>query len=203
MKLLLASNNEKKRAELLRILAGFGLEPVTPREAGIALDPDENGDTFAANARSKALAFSAATALPVLADDSGLEVDALGGAPGVRSARFAGAHGDDAANRRKLLEALATTPAERRGGRFVCALCLAQDRRILAEVESDCRGRMLTAERGAGGFGYDPLFLHEPSGRTFAELDATEKDAVSHRGRALRALVPHLPHLAAAKGRSS
>ncbi len=194
MRILIASNNEKKRAELLRFV-GTALEPITPAEAGIALDPDETGATFAENARIKALAFSTVTPLPVLADDSGLEVDALRGAPGIRSARFAGRHGDDAANRRKLLAELADLPPERRGARFVCALCLARGGRVIAEVLGECRGRITHVERGTHGFGYDSLFFHEPSAMTFAEMNEARKSAISHRAMAILALRPHLESL--------
>jgi XTP/dITP diphosphohydrolase len=192
MKIFLASNNAKKRKELERILAALSLVVATPRDLGIDLEPDECGDTFAANAKIKALAFASHTDLPILADDSGLEVDALDGAPGVRSARYSGDAATDESNRAKLLRELAAVPAERRTARFVCALALCRGGEIVAEVEGRCEGRILTGARGDGGFGYDPLFLHEPSGRTFAELDAAVKDTVSHRGVALRRLAPHL-----------
>lgn len=202
MKLLLASNNAKKRAELVRILGGHGIEVVVPADLGLALDPVEDGATFAENARKKALAFAAATPLPVLADDSGLAVDALDGAPGVRSARFAGEPSDDARNRRLLLERLADVPDAKRSARFVCALALAQDGRVLAEASGACEGRILSAERGHGGFGYDPLFLDPGSGLTFAELDSSRKDALSHRGRALTQLVESLRRLGWIEGRA-
>ncbi|MBL8765966.1 MAG: RdgB/HAM1 family non-canonical purine NTP pyrophosphatase [Planctomycetes bacterium] len=202
MKLLLASNNAKKRAELVRILGGHGIEVVVPADLGLALDPVEDGATFAENARKKALAFAAATPLPVLADDSGLAVDALDGAPGVRSARFAGEPSDDARNRRLLLERLADVPDAKRSARFVCALALAQEGKVLAEASGACEGRILSAERGHGGFGYDPLFLDPGSGLTFAELDSSRKDALSHRGRALTHLVESLRRLGWIEGRA-
>lgn len=192
MRLLLASNNAKKRHELERLLAGSRLEVVTPAEAGLDLEPVEDGATFTANARIKALAFAAAFDGPVLADDSGLVVDALDGRPGVHSARFAGADADDAANRTRLLRELEGVPTETRTARFVCHVALARGDEILAEETGTCEGRVLEAERGAGGFGYDPLFLDVATGRSFAELAAAEKDALSHRGRALTALTPRL-----------
>lgn len=195
MKILLASNNAKKRKELERILDALRLSVVTPRDLGLDLVPDENGATFAENAEIKARAFAKLSDLPVLADDSGLMVDALGGAPGVYSARFAGEHATDADNRKKLLEELKTTPESQRTARFVCSLALIHRGESLAAVEDYCEGRILSAEHGTGGFGYDPLFLYEPSGKTFAELADAEKDAVSHRGRALRQLKPHLEKL--------
>lgn len=191
MKILLASNNAKKRGELTRILEGTA-QVCTPADLGLALEPVEDGDTFAENARKKALAFSALTDLPVLADDSGLCVRALGGAPGVHSARYSGDSATDADNRVKLLHALADVPTASRGAWFACALCLARDGRVLFEAEGRCEGRILEEERGGGGFGYDPLFFHEPTGGTFAELDASRKDQFSHRGVALVQLKSHL-----------
>lgn len=195
MKILLASNNAKKRKELERILAASHLFVVTPRDLGLDLVPEENGRTFAENALIKARAFSEATDLPVLADDSGLIVDALDGAPGVHSARFAGPNASDADNRAKLLTALSGVPVARRTARFICSLALVRRGELLASVEDTCEGRILETERGTGGFGYDPLFLHEASGQTFADLADDKKDAVSHRGRALRRLETHLEKL--------
>lgn len=195
MKLLLASNNAKKRAELARILADASIgvaEIVVPRDLGLTLEPVEDGVTFAENARKKALAFAAVTDLPVLADDSGLCVDALDGRPGVRSARYAGEAATDADNRARLLADLAEIAADDRGAHFACAICLARGGEVLFEAEGRCEGRILGEERGDGGFGYDPLFLHPASGRTFAELDAPTKDAISHRGAALARLKNHL-----------
>lgn len=191
MRVLLASNNAKKRAEIERIL-GSSVTAVVPADLGLTLEPEETGATFEQNSALKALAFAAATDLPVLADDSGLEVDALGGQPGVHSARFAGAGASDAANRGRLLAELAGVPAERRTARFTCVLTLARRGEVLAQVRGECAGRILARERGTSGFGYDPLFLHEPSGLTFAELAAAEKDAISHRGVALRRLAAAL-----------
>ncbi len=195
MKLLLASNNAKKRAELQRILGQDGVDVVVPADLGLALEPVEDGATFAENARKKAFAFARVTDLPVLADDSGLAVDALDGAPGVHSARFAGTPTDDAKNRRLLLARLDGVPDARRTARFVCALALVQGETLLAEATGTCEGRILASERGHGGFGYDPLFLDPGSGKTFAELDAASKDTLSHRGRALAALAARLHHL--------
>ncbi|MBK6941443.1 MAG: RdgB/HAM1 family non-canonical purine NTP pyrophosphatase [Planctomycetes bacterium] len=202
MRLLLASNNAKKRAELVRILGRHGVLVVVPAEVGLAIDPVEDGMTFADNARKKALAFAAVTDLPVLADDSGLAVDALDGAPGVHSARFAGEPTDDARNRRLLLERMAGVPEGRRSARFVCALALARGDTVLAETSGACEGRILAAERGSGGFGYDPLFLDPGSGLTFAELDSSRKDALSHRGRALTHMVESLRRLGWIEGRA-
>ena len=208
MELLLASNNAKKLLELERLLGPRGIRVRTPRELEPPLpEVDEDRDSFRGNAAKKALSAAAASGLVSLADDSGLCVDALYGAPGVRSARFAGVHGDDAANNALLLERLAGLPPERRGARFVCALALAlpgagerADPGLALEVERETRGRILAAPRGAGGFGYDPLFQFTEegfpeTGACFAELDAEAKGRVSHRGRALRELARRLPEV--------
>jgi XTP/dITP diphosphohydrolase len=201
LKLLLASNNEKKLAELQRILAGLRIQFVLPREAGGLPEVLEDAPSFAGNAAKKASSAARATGLWALADDSGLLVDALDGAPGVLSARFAGAHGDDAANNALLLEKLRGVPPERRDARFVCALALARpDGSIALRVQGTARGRILESPRGTHDFGYDPLFLFtEPgfaqSGHGFAELEPREKAEVSHRGRALAELARALPGL--------
>lgn len=201
MKILLASHNEKKLHELRLQLAGLDVALVTPREVKGLPGVVEDQPTFRGNAASKAMSAARHSGTWSLADDSGLEVDALGGAPGVHSARFAGRHGDDAANNALLLERMRDVPDDRRGARFVCALALARpDGSIALEVEGAARGRILREPRGARDFGYDPLFLFdEPgfaeSGRGFAELDPFEKARVSHRGRAVRELVRHLAEL--------
>lgn len=198
-RLLLASDNAKKRAELLGLLAGLPLELVLPREIGGLPEVSEDQDSFAGNAAKKARSAATARGLWSLADDSGLEVEALHGAPGVLSARFAGRHGDDAANNAKLLEVLRGLPAQRRGARFVCALALARpDGTLALEVEGTSLGRILEAPRGSRDFGYDPLFLFcepgfEETGLGFAELTPERKARVSHRGRAMRALLERLP----------
>ena len=202
--LLVASRNRKKLQELEALLAPLGVRVLSADDVPDLPEVVEDGETFAANASKKAVSAARAAGRLALADDSGLCVDALGGAPGVRSARFAGAHGDDAANNALLLERLAGLPPERRGARFVCALALARpDGALLARIEGEARGRILDAPRGGGGFGYDPLFLFDEqgsplAGRAFAELGPDEKGRVSHRGRALRALADRLPELLAA-----
>lgn len=199
MKLLLASNNAKKLAELQRILGALAITFLLPEDAGGIPDVVEDAPSFAGNAAKKAGSAARATGLWALADDSGLLVDALDGAPGVLSARFAGAHGDDAANNALLLERLAGVPPERRGAKFVCALALARpDGSLALQVQGTARGRILEQPRGTRDFGYDPLFLFsEPgfaqSGRGFAELEPQEKAEVSHRGRALREFARRLP----------
>jgi XTP/dITP diphosphohydrolase len=202
MKLLLASNNKKKHGELTRMLAPLGVEVVLPRDIGGIPDVVEDAPTFRGNAAKKARSAALASGLWSLADDSGLEVEHLGGAPGVKSARFAGVHGDDAANNAYLLELLSDVPDEKRSARFVCALALARpDGEIALEVVGAAHGRMLREPRGDGDFGYDPLFLFtEPgfaqTGRGFAELAHDEKAAISHRGRALRELVERMRSIA-------
>lgn len=194
VEILLASGNPKKLRELHAALEGSGVRLLAPADVGGLPELSEDAPSFAGNAAKKAISAARATGRWALADDSGLEVDALGGEPGVRSARYAGEPADDAANNAKLLAALAGLPDELRGARFVCALALAApEGRLVLEVEGEARGRILHAPRGDGDFGYDPLFLfteegYPQCGRAFAELSPAEKSAVSHRGRALRAL---------------
>jgi XTP/dITP diphosphohydrolase len=207
VKILLASSNLKKLRELSAQLRDVDVQIVTPQEVGGIPDVVEDGSTFRANAQKKAIAAARHVGVWSLADDSGLEVDALGGAPGIHSARFAGTHGDDAANNALLLERLRGVPDELRTARFVCALALARpDGSVALEVEGVTRGRILHSPRGKHDFGYDPLFsFDEPgfaeSGRGFAELELEEKARVSHRGRALRALAARLPLVMPASGR--
>ena len=200
-----ASNNAGKLKELRRILERMGHEVKSLRELGIDLDPEETGATFAENARIKAEAFCRASGLPTVADDSGLCVDALDGAPGVYSARYAGHHGDDAANNQKLLRELQHVPAGQRAARFVSAVCFMLPGGRALTVEGVCPGTVAFAETGRNGFGYDPLFVPDfvglPSGavtpnltrRSYAELADAEKDAISHRGRAMEKLEAELP----------
>lgn len=202
--LLLASGNREKLGELERLLAPLGIELRSPADVGGLPEVEEDAPTFAGNAEKKARSAALATGLWALADDSGLCVDHLAGAPGVRSARFAGAHGDDAANNAKLLAELRGVPAERRGARFACAIALARpDGTIECTLEGEAHGRILAEPRGQGGFGYDPLFLftepgHAATGKGFAELSGAEKGAVSHRGRALARLIEALSRIGAA-----
>jgi XTP/dITP diphosphohydrolase len=201
LEILLATGNPKKIAELRGMLEPLGFDALGQDDVGGLPEVVEDKPTFAGNARKKAVSAARATGKWSLADDSGLEVDHLGGAPGVHSARFAGPHGDDAANNEKLIGLLAGIPEERRGARFVCALALAApDGGVVAEIEGTAHGQILEGPRGDGDFGYDPLFLfteagHAATGRGFAELSAEEKRAVSHRGRALRELAKSLPEL--------
>ncbi len=183
MKLVVASGNPGKRREIASILEGLGFELV---DGEPAVEVNEDADTFAGNARKKALAAARSCGCAAIADDSGLCVDALGDAPGVRSARFAGEGASDAENNARLLAEL--EGGTNRRARFVCAVCLAYpDGRVL-EASGEVEGQILEAPRGEEGFGYDPLFYCPELGKTFAEASPEEKARVSHRGRALRRL---------------
>ncbi len=190
MKLLVATRNDGKLREIRGLLDSDGITVVGLAEIDAGPPVAEDSDTFLGNARKKAHALSLATGLPVLADDSGLAVEALGGAPGVRSARFAGAEATDEENNRKLLRELAGVPPERRSAAFVCAMVLALPEGGERFAEGRLEGRILDAPRGAHGFGYDPLFLLEDLGLTLAEVDLSVKNRLSHRAQALNALRP-------------
>ena len=187
VKLLFATRNRGKIRELEALVAPLGFTVVSLADYDVP-SVEEDAPTFAGNAEKKARAALAATGVATLADDSGLEVDALGGAPGVRSARFSGDH-DDAANNAALLAALAGVPDAQRTARFRCVLALVDSAAPPRFAEGICTGRIAHAPRGENGFGYDPLFVVDGmDGRTMAELAPGEKNAISHRGRALRAL---------------
>ena len=189
MKFILATGNEGKIKEMRGVLSEYGLSVLSQKEAGITLEPEETGTTFYENARIKAETICRASGLPSIADDSGLMVDALGGQPGVYSKRYGGLD-DDAERNAFLLKNLADT--EQRSARFVCSIvCCFPDGGEVSAV-GECPGSILTAPRGDGGFGYDPVFLVDGTGRSMAELTSEEKNSVSHRGRALRAFVPKL-----------
>lgn len=190
MKLIIATNNAHKAQEIRQILADSFSALDTLREAGLAIEVVEDGATFAENAVKKAEQVLAAAPGydAALSDDSGLAVDALGGAPGVYSARYAGPQHDDADNNRKLMADMAGVPDGQRGCRFVCAVALARRGRPTVTAEGACEGVLLRAPRGENGFGYDPYFYYPPAGRTFAELTGEAKNAVSHRRRALESL---------------
>lgn len=186
-RIVLATRNRGKLAELRRILGDLDVELVPADELGLE-DVEETGTTFEDNALLKARAAADESGLPAMADDSGLVVDALGGAPGVRSARYAGTHGDDEANNEKLLRELADVPDDERSARFVCAAALvAPDGREWVR-HGTMEGRIIRGPRGDGGFGYDPLFVSEGDTRTNAELPPEVKDARSHRGAAFSAM---------------
>ena len=183
-RLLIATKNAHKTAEIRAILGdGWDVSDLNAHPEIAA--PEETGATFAENAEIKALAASQLCAGLVLADDSGLEVDALGGAPGVRSARYAGEHAADADNRTKLLQALTTVRGKARTARFRCALALASDGTVRATFDGAVEGVIINAERGDGGFGYDALFVPAGHCETFAQLPGAVKNQLSHRARAL------------------
>ena len=193
MQVVLATSNPGKQRELQSLLAPLGYEVLLQSSLGIAA-PEETGSTFEANALLKARHAARAAALPALADDSGLEVDALGGRPGVYSARYAGAGASDAANNERLLAELEGLPPERRGARYRCVLAFvrgAEDPEPLL-VSGAWDGRIGDSPRGSGGFGYDPLFIPAGLACTAAELPAAEKNRLSHRGKALQALLARL-----------
>ncbi|MFC0548052.1 RdgB/HAM1 family non-canonical purine NTP pyrophosphatase [Kutzneria chonburiensis] len=194
-KLLLATRNAKKLVELDRIMVAadvhgvevIGLDAVAPFPEAPETAPD-----FEGNALAKARDAVAATGLPAVADDSGLTVDALNGMPGVLSARWSGRHGDDLANLQLVLAQLGDVPDDRRGAAFVSAAALVLPDGTEVVVRGEWRGALIRESRGANGFGYDPIFVPEGGTRTSAEMAPAEKDAQSHRGRALRLLLPHI-----------
>jgi len=199
-RLVLATRNQGKIDELRRILTDLAgaqnqsIQLVGTDEFDLE-DVEETGDTFAANALIKARAVAEATGLPAVADDSGLCVDALNGMPGIYSARWSGKHGDDQANLELLLAQLSHVPADRRGAHFACAAALVVPG--VAEIVEEGRiyGQIISQPKGNGGFGYDPIFMPVGLSTTMAELKADEKDAISHRGLAFRALAPHVSRL--------
>ena len=205
-RLLLATGSANKLRELRAILVGVPVELVGLGEAGAGTPPEveETGDTFLDNARLKARAYAAWSGMAAVADDSGLEVDALGGGPGVRSARYAGEGATDQENLDKLLRELDGVPPERRGARYRCAAVLAEPPGVMPDwrewsTEAAWEGRIIDVPRGSNGFGYDPVFLPDGWERTSAEVDAATKDAASHRGRAFRALRPAIEAWAAGR----
>jgi XTP/dITP diphosphohydrolase len=207
VKLLAATRSAGKQREFRRVLEPAGIDVVFPDDIGLYPKPAEEllemGVSFEANARQKAEHFARLSGLPTVADDSGLEVLSLGGAPGVRSRRWAGATGDeatvDASNNAELIRRLAGATGSRRGARYRCVLVHIPVAGAIPQVfEGVCAGRILEQPKGVGGFGYDPYFLSDELGKTFGEASAAEKDSVSHRGRALRELVAWLGRLAPA-----
>ena len=191
LRLLLATNNPGKVREFRRLLAGAPFVVETPAEAGIALDVAETGSSYAENAALKARAFASAAGRLALADDSGIEVDALDDAPGMYSARFGGDGLDDAGRTALLLDRLAGVPMERRGARYRAVVAVAGPDGSVELFEGVQEGRIGFAPRGERGFGYDPVFITE-DGRVQAEIDDTEKDRISHRGQAVRAALAWL-----------
>ena len=188
--IVIASRNEHKIEEIRRLLARLDVDVLSLKDYPDAPEVDEDGAAFQDNALKKARVIARFTGLTALADDSGLEVDSLGGQPGVRSARFAGETASDAENNRKLLRCLAEVPSEERQAQFRCVIALVSRTGAESLVEGTCQGVIIEEERGSGGFGYDPLFLLPHLGKTFAELSMEEKNELSHRGKALQQVLP-------------
>lgn len=193
MKVLIATNNPGKRREYAELLAGIDadgadVEWVLPDEVGVTLDVDETGETFAANAMLKATAYAQASGLLTLGDDSGLEVDALGGAPGVRTARYAGTGATDRDRYRKLLNELDGINPPERGARFVCAVAVCTPQGEVHTAEGELRGRIAFEPKGNNGFGYDPVFYVPGLRMTLAQVDSETKNRISHRAAALTAI---------------
>ncbi len=189
--IVVATRNSGKLREFRTLLSPLNSDVLGLKDLSLDTEFEESGNTFAENARLKAIGYSLLTQFPVLADDSGLEVDALGGKPGIHSARYAGPGASDADRVRKLLEALGKAGGGR-GARFVCALALAHRGVVLRESEGNCSGIIAEAPRGYNGFGYDPIFLFPELGKTFAELSQEEKNRYSHRARAVASLLRQL-----------
>ncbi len=192
MELVVATRNAGKLKEIRRLLDEQGVRVLGIDEFPDLPEVEEDAESFAGNAQKKAETIACLTGRLTLADDSGLEVEALGGAPGVRSARFAGEGANDEANNRRLLEELRSVPAGKRRGAFVCVMALCTAQGECRFFEGRIEGEILAAPRGEGGFGYDPLFFLPQTGRTMAEIPLEEKNAISHRGQALRQVVDHL-----------
>jgi XTP/dITP diphosphohydrolase len=184
-RLLIATNNQGKVREIKKILDGVYSEILSLKDAGIQIDVVEDGSSFYENALKKAVTISKMVDCDVLADDSGLCVDALGGAPGIYSARFAGENATDEKNNNKLIDLIKKIDPEKRQAKFVCSMVMARAGNELMHVEGEVYGDILTKPRGEGGFGYDPLFYVESYCKTFGELDADIKNKISHRARAL------------------
>ncbi len=208
IRVVIATQNRGKLAEFRELFSDLplellGVDEVLPDYKGVV----EDGETFEANAMKKARAVAEASLMIVIADDSGLEVDALGGVPGVRSSRYAGERATDAENNALLLRALEEVPDEARTARFRCVLCLmdpwSPGGESVVTVSGACEGRIARSPRGAGGFGYDPLFIIAGDERTHAELSDSEKNAISHRGKAAKALKPHLMALIEERARTT
>jgi len=184
--LLVATLNPGKRREIAGLLSGLAVRVLHLGDLDPLPECEEDGATFMENALKKATHFHQLTGIPTLADDSGLEVDALGGLPGIRSARFAGPDATDADRVRKLLSLMEATPDRQRSARFICALVFCRDRQVAYRVEERAEGTIIRMPMGHNGFGYDPIFLYPALNKTFAQLEAEEKGRISHRGKALR-----------------
>ena len=198
--LVAATNNRHKLEEMRRLWAGSGYDILSLTDVGIHIEVEEEGETFAENALIKARAVAAACGQLALGDDSGLCVDILDGAPGILSARFAGEHGDDAANNKRLLYLLERTPFAKRGAKMVCALALAAPDGAILQASGECKGNIGFDANGKHGFGYDSLFY--TSTGTFADMEDAEKDAVSHRGKAVREMLGQIGDFVAQHGQT-
>jgi XTP/dITP diphosphohydrolase len=189
-KLLLATRNQHKKQELAAMLEGLDIEVLTLDDVPELPEVVEDGATFSENARKKALSTARASGYICLADDSGLEVNALNGQPGVYSARFAGPRADDRMNNEKLVAMLREIAPDQRAARFVCVIAIADPQGKVQVVEGECPGSITLDAKGSAGFGYDPLFIPDGCQQTFAELGAEEKNRISHRGQALKKALP-------------
>jgi len=196
LEILVATANRGKLHEIQSLLAGLPLRLLIPADLGLSLEVAETGDTYAVNAALKATAFARLAGMLTLADDSGLEVDALGGLPGVRSARFSPLPGANDTDRRSYLLAQLGGKPRPWTAHFHCTVALVETDGEIAYFEGDCPGEIIPAERGSNGFGYDPIFLLPEMGRTMAELSTDEKNQLSHRARAIKAALPTLRRLA-------
>ena len=193
MELVLASNNKGKLKEIRALAGPFGIDVRTAAELGFYEDVEETGDTFEENARLKASVVAKALGRPALADDSGLVVEALGGAPGVYSARYGGGHGDDAANNKRLMAEMENVPPAKRGAAFVCVMVCQKPDGGEIMAEGRLEGVIAREPAGENGFGYDPVFFLPELGLTTAQIPREKKNAISHRGNALRGLMEKLP----------
>ncbi|MGI6702926.1 MAG: XTP/dITP diphosphatase [Clostridia bacterium] len=198
--MVVASRNRKKAREIVEILKGLDWKVVSMLDAGADFEVVEDGTTFEENSYKKALEVMRATGLTAIADDSGLEVDALCGRPGVYSARFSGENATDASNNLKLLEMMEHVPKDKRTARFVCAATVVFPDDAYFTVRGECEGRILFGPKGTGGFGYDPLFYLPGYGKTFAQLDARTKNSISHRARAFSKVREQLASLGGGTG---
>lgn len=189
MRIILATKNKGKIREFREALAEIGWEGVPLSEVADVPEPEETGSTFMENALQKARAYAEAVGMPVLSDDSGIIADVLGDEPGIYSARYAGAHGDDEANNQKLIERLRPYSGYDRRAHYVCAVALVFPDGQSVTAEGTCEGILRDFYAGTGGFGYDPLFYLPPFGKTMAEISLAEKNSISHRGKALRKLI--------------
>ena len=200
VRLCIGTKNRGKQREIVELLAGWPGELAFPQELGLDIEVEERGNSFAEIAAQKALAYAAASNLPSLADDSGLEVDALDGAPGIYTARYAGLGASDEDRYNKLLEALVDTPFERRTARFRCAVALAHPNGRVSVKEGTCEGFIAFGPQGENGFGYDPVFYLPQLKCTMAQLPAETKNQLSHRAQAILAVRPLLDDLLRAEG---